>query len=31
VHVPLMFLSGTLFPIDLMPDALKTVARVLSP
>ena len=29
VQFPLMFLSGTFFPIDAMPDALKTVARVL--
>jgi ABC-2 type transport system permease protein len=29
VQFPLMFLSGTFFPIDQMPDALKTVARVL--
>ncbi len=29
VQFPLMFLSGTFFPIDSMPDALKTVARVL--
>ena len=29
VQFPLMFLSGTFFPIDAMPDALKTVARAL--
>jgi ABC-2 type transport system permease protein len=29
VQFPLMFLSGTFFPIDAMPDALKTVARLL--
>jgi ABC-2 type transport system permease protein len=29
VQFPLMFLSGTFFPIDTMPDVLKTVARVL--
>ncbi len=29
VQFPLMFLSGTFFPIDAMPDALQTVARVL--
>jgi ABC-2 type transport system permease protein len=29
VQFPLMFLSGTFFPIDSMPDALKSVARVL--
>ena len=29
VQFPLMFLSGTFFPIDTMPDALKAVARVL--
>ena len=29
VQFPLMFLSGTFFPIDAMPDALKAVARVL--
>ncbi len=29
VQFPLMFLSGTFFPIDAMPDALKTIARVL--
>jgi ABC-2 type transport system permease protein len=29
VQFPLMFLSGTFFPIDAMPDALKTVARML--
>lgn len=29
VQFPLMFLSGTFFPIDQMPDALKTVARAL--
>jgi ABC-2 type transport system permease protein len=29
VQFPLMFLSGTFFPIDSMPDALKTVARAL--
>jgi ABC-2 type transport system permease protein len=29
VQFPLMFLSGTFFPIDAMPDALKTVARIL--
>ena len=29
VQFPLMFLSGTFFPIDAMPDALRTVARVL--
>jgi ABC-2 type transport system permease protein len=29
IQFPLMFLSGTFFPIDAMPDALKTVARVL--
>jgi ABC-2 type transport system permease protein len=29
VQFPLMFLSGTFFPIDTMPDALKTVARLL--
>ncbi|MEO8208834.1 MAG: ABC transporter permease [Chloroflexota bacterium] len=29
VQFPLMFLSGTFFPIDQMPDALKAVARVL--
>jgi ABC-2 type transport system permease protein len=29
VQFPLMFLSGTFFPIDAMPDALRTVARAL--
>ena len=29
VQFPLMFLSGTFFPIEAMPDALKTVARAL--
>ncbi|HTG41215.1 MAG TPA: ABC transporter permease [Methylomirabilota bacterium] len=29
VQFPLMFLSGTFFPIDSMPDALRTVARAL--
>jgi len=29
VQFPLMFLSGTFFPIDAMPDYLKTVARVM--
>src|SRR4051794_17639711 len=29
IQFPLMFLSGTFFPIDAMPDALKTVARAL--
>ena len=29
VQFPLMFLSGTFFPIDAMPDALQTVARAL--
>jgi ABC-2 type transport system permease protein len=29
VQFPLMFLSGTFFPIDAMPDALKVVARAL--
>jgi ABC-2 type transport system permease protein len=29
VQFPLMFLSGTFFPIDSMPDYLKTVARVM--
>jgi ABC-2 type transport system permease protein len=29
VQFPLMFLSGTFFPIDQMPDALRAVARVL--
>jgi len=29
VQFPLMFLSGTFFPIDAMPDALKTIARAL--
>jgi ABC-2 type transport system permease protein len=29
VQFPLMFLSGTFFPIDAMPDALQTVARVI--
>jgi ABC-2 type transport system permease protein len=29
VQFPLMFLSGTFFPIDAMPDALKTVARAM--
>jgi ABC-2 type transport system permease protein len=29
VQFPLMFLSGTFFPIDAMPDFLKTIARVL--
>jgi ABC-2 type transport system permease protein len=29
VQFPLMFLSGTFFPIDEMPDALRTVARAL--
>jgi ABC-2 type transport system permease protein len=29
VQFPLMFLSGIFFPIDAMPDALKSVARVL--
>jgi ABC-2 type transport system permease protein len=29
VQFPLMFLSGTFFPIDQMPDALRTVARAL--
>ena len=29
VQFPLMFLSGTFFPIDAMPDFLKTVARAL--
>jgi ABC-2 type transport system permease protein len=29
VQFPLMFLSGTFFPIDSMPDALKTIARAL--
>jgi ABC-2 type transport system permease protein len=29
VQFPLMFLSGTFFPIDQMPEALQTVARVL--
>lgn len=29
VQFPLMFLSGTFFPIDTMPDVLKAVARVL--
>ncbi|HEY3165309.1 MAG TPA: ABC transporter permease [Candidatus Limnocylindrales bacterium] len=29
VQFPLMFLSGTFFPIDAMPDVLKTVARAL--
>ena len=29
VQFPLMFLSGTFFPLDAMPDALRTVARVL--
>jgi ABC-2 type transport system permease protein len=29
VQFPLMFLSGTFFPIDAMPDYLKTVARIM--
>jgi ABC-2 type transport system permease protein len=29
VQFPLMFLSGTFFPIDAMPDALRTVARAM--
>ena len=29
VQFPLMFLSGTFFPIDAMPDALRTVARLM--
>ena len=29
VQFPLMFLSGTFFPIDAMPDFLKTIARAL--
>ena len=29
VQFPMMFLSGTFFPIDAMPDFLKTIARVL--
>jgi ABC-2 type transport system permease protein len=29
VQFPLMFLSGTFFPIDSMPDALRTIARAL--
>jgi len=29
VQFPLMFLSGTFFPIDAMPDALRTIARAL--
>ncbi len=29
VQFPLMFLSGTFFPIDAMPDALQTVARAM--
>jgi ABC-2 type transport system permease protein len=29
VQFPLMFLSGTFFPIDAMPDYLKTIARVM--
>jgi ABC-2 type transport system permease protein len=29
IQFPLMFLSGTFFPIDTMPDYLKTVARVM--
>ncbi len=29
VQFPLMFLSGTFFPIESMPDALRTVARAL--
>jgi ABC-2 type transport system permease protein len=29
IQFPMMFLSGTFFPIDAMPDALQTVARVI--
>jgi ABC-2 type transport system permease protein len=29
IQFPLMFLSGTFFPIDAMPDYLKTVARAM--
>ena len=29
IQFPMMFLSGTFFPIDAMPDALRTVARVM--
>ena len=29
VKFPLMFLSGTFFPIDAMPDALRAVARAM--
>jgi ABC-2 type transport system permease protein len=29
VQFPMMFLSGTFFPIDQMPDVLRTVARII--